>query len=256
MISLTKAKTSFHDFTQQFDTIDPKIALKIRHTYGVVDACDYLAKSMQLSKTDHKLALLIGLLHDIGRFEQLTRFNSYDDNLLSHAQCGLEVLFDQGNIRNFIDTDEYDSIIYHAIKNHSTYGIDPALSGRELLHAQIIRDADKLDNFRVKTEDSIPAMLDVTEEELGKEPITDAIYQCFMSHKLILKSDRKTHMDMWISYLAFIYDFNFPASFNYVLENNYINLNIDRIPYSNPDTRKKMEMIKKTALDYCRKRCK
>lgn len=254
MISLTKAKTAFENFVQQFDTTDPKIALKIRHTYGVVDACEYLAKNMQLSETDYNLALLIGLLHDIGRFEQLTRFNSYDDNLLPHAECGLEVLFDQGKIRDFIETDKYDDIIYHAIKNHSTYVIDPVLSGQTLMHAQIIRDADKLDNFRVKTEDSIPAMLDVTAEELGQETVTDAIFQCFSNHKLILKSDRRTHMDMWISYLAFIFDFNFSASFKYVLEHDYINLNIDRIPYTNPDTARKMAKIKKIASSYCKEK--
>lgn len=254
MISLTKAKSVFNNFVQQFDTSDPKIALKIRHTYGVMEACDYLAKSMNLSAEDHQLALLIGLLHDIGRFEQLTRFNSYDDTLLPHAEAGLDVLFTQGLIRDFIDVDTYDDIIYYAIKNHSIYAIDPVLSGQALLHAQIIRDADKLDNFRVKTEDSISAMLDVTEEELGKEAVTDAIFDCFASHKLILKRDRKTHMDMWISYLAFIYDFNFPASFQYVLENDYINLNIDRIPYSNSDTAEKMKKIKDIAMQYCKEK--
>lgn len=291
MISLPKAKKAFEAFIRQFDTTDPKIALKIRHTYGVMDACDFLAKEMHLSETDHQLALLIGLLHDIGRFEQLTRFNSYDDNLLSHAQCGLEVLFGveaannpaifmekknhtdtqniagkntvsindtatfpAGNIRAFIETDAYDEIIYHAIKNHSEFKIDPNLSGQMLLHAQIIRDADKLDNFRVKTEDSIPAMLDVTEEELGQEAVTDAIFQCFYDHRLILKSDRKTHMDMWISYLAFIFDFNFSASFKFVLEHDYISKNIDRIPYTNPDTARKMAQIKEIASSYCQEK--
>lgn len=256
MFSLENAKNIFEQFIQQFDINDPKISLKIRHTYGVVDACDYLAKSMNLSEEDHNLALLIGLLHDIGRFEQLTRFNSYDDNLLPHADAGLDVLFEQGWIRKFTDTDIYDDIIYHAIKNHSIYTIDPTLSGQALLHAQIIRDADKLDNFRVKTEDSIPAMLDVTEEELGKEAVTETIFKCFSNHKLILKDDRKTHMDMWISYLAFIYDFNFPASFQYVLKNDYINLNIDRIPYSNPDTAEKMKKIKEIATLYCEDKIK
>lgn len=254
MISIEKAKEAFERFVHQFDIQDPKISLKIRHTYGVMDACDYLARKLRLPETDHQLALLIGLLHDIGRFEQLTRFNSYDDTLLSHAQCGLEVLFDEnsGIIRQFVDTDRFDSIIYHAIKNHSEFAIDPTLTGQTLLHAQIIRDADKLDNFRVKTEDSIPAMLDVSEEELGSEDVTDAIFQSFCNHQLILKSDRKTHMDMWISYLAFIFDFNFCASFQYVLEHNYIHLNIDRIPYSNPDTAVKMRKIKEIAISYCK----
>lgn len=256
MISLTDAKKTFNEFIQQFDATHPKIDIKIRHTYGVIDACDYLARSMHLSEEDHQLALLIGLLHDIGRFEQLTRFNSYDDTLLPHAEAGLDVLFNQGWIRKFIDADIYDDIIYHAIKNHSIYKIDPTLSGQALLHAQIIRDADKLDNFRVKTEDSIQAMLEVNEEQLGKEPVTDAIYDNFLNHKLILKSDRKTHMDMWISYMAFIYDFNFAASFQYILDHNYINLNIDRIPYGNPDTAEKMKKIKEIAISYCEDKVK
>ena len=256
MISLTNAKKTFNEFIQQFDATHPKIAIKIRHTYGVIDACDYLAKSMKLSEEDHQLALLIGLLHDIGRFEQLTRFNSYDDNLLPHAEAGLDVLFNQGWIRKFIDTDIYDDIIYHAIKNHSLYAIDPSLSGQTLLHAQIIRDADKLDNFRVKTEDSMMGLLEITEEELGALPVSDIIFENFKNHQLILKSDRKTKMDMWISYMAFIYDFNFPASFQYVLENDYINLNVDRIPYSNPDTAEKMKKIKEIAISYCEDKIK
>jgi len=186
----------------------------------------------------------------------LTRFNSYDDALLPHAEAGLEVLFNQGWIRKFIDTDIYDDIIYHSIKNHSLYAIDPTLSGQTLLHAQIIRDADKLDNFRVKAEDSMIALLDTTDEEVGKYSISDNIFEQFSNHKLIKRNDRKTKMDMWVSYLAFIYDFNFPASYQYVLENDYINRNIDRIPYSNPDTAHKMQQIKNIALDYCHEKIK
>ncbi len=251
MINIDHAKSAFETFIQQFDIDDPKIDLKIRHTYYVMDACDYLAKSMKLDETDHNLAILIGLLHDIGRFEQLTRFNSYDDTLLSHAECGLELLFDQGHIRDFISTDKYDQIIYHAIKNHSAYAISPGLSAQELLHAQIIRDADKIDNYRVKTEDTIEALLDMSAEELGKFEISDSIFNTFASHKTILKSDRKTPMDMWVSYLALLFDFNFPASFSYILEHDYINFIIDRIPYSNPDTKDKMEQIRNISLDFC-----
>lgn len=116
MISLDHAKKAFQKYVSQYDTSDPKIALKIRHTFEVVKACSYLTDSLELDEENRNLSLLIGLLHDVGRFEQLTRFNSYDDNLLPHAECGLEVLFDQNHIRDYIDTDKYDSIIYAAIK--------------------------------------------------------------------------------------------------------------------------------------------
>lgn len=251
MISIEKAKEAFENFVHQFDIHDPKISLKIRHTYGVMDACDYLARKLQLPETDHQLALLIGLLHDIGRFEQLKLFNSYDDNLICHAKCGIEVLFEQGHIRDFIDTDKYDNIIYQAIKNHSAYAIAPGLSEQELLHAKLIRDADKMDNYRVKRDDTIEALLDMSAKELGTYKISDHIFETFASHKTILKNDRKTPMDMWVSFLALFFDFNYAPSFKFILENDYINAIIDRIPYSNPDTAKKMNEIKKIAINFC-----
>ena len=251
MINIEHAKSAFDKFVQQFDTADPKISLKIRHTYCVMDACEYLAREMNLDQTNYELAILIGLLHDIGRFEQLARFNSYDDTLICHAKCGIEVLFDQNHIRDFIDTDAYDNIIYHAIKNHSAYAIAPGLNEQELLHAKLIRDADKIDNYRVKRDDTIEALLDMSAEELGTYEISDQIFDTFASHKTILKADRKTPMDMWVSFLALFFDFNYAPSFKYILENNYINAIIDRIPYSNSDTAKKMEEIRKIAIDFC-----
>lgn len=255
MISMSHAEKVFREYVSQYDTVDPKIALKIRHTFAVVDACRYLADALCLDEENRSLALLIGLLHDVGRFEQLTRFNSYDDNLLPHAECGLEVLFCQNHIRDYTDTGKYDDIIYAAIKNHSLFAIDPSVTGSALLHARIIRDADKLDNFRVKAVDPIPAMLDVTAEELGAESVSDNIYADFMNHRPIRKEDRHTRMDMWISYLAFLYDFNFPASYRYVLEHKCIESNIDRIPYSNPDTAEKMAAIRREALSFCQTKC-
>ena len=38
-----------------------------------------------MGEEDRELALLIALLHDIGRFEQLKVYNSYDDNRFDHA---------------------------------------------------------------------------------------------------------------------------------------------------------------------------
>jgi len=251
MISIEHAKSAFDNFIQQFDVNDPKISLKIRHTYYVMDACEYLAKEMKLDKTNHDLAILIGLLHDIGRFEQLTRFNSYDDTLICHAQCGIEVLFDQGHIRDFIDTDKYDNVIYHAIKNHSAYAIAPGLTDQELLHAQIIRDADKIDNYRVKRDDTIEALLDISAEELGTYGISDHIFETFASHQTILKGDRITPMDKWVSFLALLFDFNYAPSFQYILEHDYINAIVDRIIYTNTNTAAMMENIRKIAITYC-----
>ena len=93
MIDLKKAQGVFQNYLQQYDKTDDKIRLKIAHTYGVVSACKYIAQVMKLEEEDAKLAELIGLLHDIGRFEQLRIYHSFDDSLMPHAQCSIDILF-------------------------------------------------------------------------------------------------------------------------------------------------------------------
>ena len=128
--------------------------------------------------------------------------------------------------------------------------MDDSLTGKERLHSMLIRDADKLDNFRVKEQDSIHAMLDVEAEELGAEAISDHILTSFLNRCPIKNSDRVTHMDMWISYLGYIYDLNFPESRRIVAGRGTIDKLIDRVPYSNEATRRKMELIRQAAWNF------
>ena len=66
---------------------------------------------MHLSAEDTDLARLIALLHDIGRFEQLKRYDSFEPGTMDHAAYGVKVLFDEGMIRRFLPDDKWDSII-------------------------------------------------------------------------------------------------------------------------------------------------
>ena len=93
----------------------------------------------------------------------------------------------------------------------------------------MIRDADKLDHFRVKDVEKDTVLLGVTYEEAGKESITDEVYQQFCKHQLIYAPTRKTHLDMWISYIAFIFDLYFDESKSYIEKNHYIERSFDKI---------------------------
>lgn len=254
--SYEDAVTRFQEYIHHYDVHDPKIRLKIVHTMGVVKASQYMAEKMKLNEEDTYLAKVIALLHDIGRFEQLRRYNSFDDAIMPHAQCSLDVLFEDGLIREFVPDRRWDDLIYKAIQYHGVYKMPSGLKGQVLLHSCLIRDEDKIDNFRVKSEDSVMAMVDVEEEELGAEPITDRIFQDFMSETPILNSNRVTHMDMWVSYVGYLFDFNYGEAISYLLEHDYINRIIDRIPYTNPDTAAKMEQIRQKAMCYARQRGK
>ena len=93
-IDRTRAAAAFKTYTDAYDAANPRIALKIEHTYHVAEACDAVAREQGWSPQDIDLAWLCGLLHDMGRFEQLRRWDTFKDaESMSHAALGVEVLF-------------------------------------------------------------------------------------------------------------------------------------------------------------------
>ena len=110
MFDILKAKESFMNYVRQFDLTNDKIHLKLVHTLEVVRTTEYLCLYENITGVERDLAYLIALLHDIGRFEQIKRFNSFDDRNIDHAKLGVRVLFKEGMIRNFIDDDQYDEM--------------------------------------------------------------------------------------------------------------------------------------------------
>ena len=246
------AKKMFYEYLNQYDTENGSIKLKIIHTFEVVKKSEYIAKGLNLNIEDIELAKIIALLHDIGRFEQIKKFGCYDDKKLEHAKFGIITLFENGLIRKFIQEDKYDSIIKKAIYNHNKYEIEEELDDRELLHCKIIRDADKLDNFRVRENDKFEDMFPgiYNKDTINAETISSKVYNDFMNEKCIELKDRKTIIDYWICVLAFIFDLNYDISLKYVKDKNYIDILIDRINYENRDTKVKMEEIRKCAKNY------
>ena len=111
MLDYSKARNEFEKYLDGYDRTDDKIKLKIIHTYGVAEQSEKVARRMGLSEEDVTLARIIALLHDIGRFEQLKQFHSWDASVMDHAAYGVHVLFDEGLIRRFIDEDTWDAMI-------------------------------------------------------------------------------------------------------------------------------------------------
>ncbi|MDY3767386.1 MAG: HAD-IA family hydrolase [Lachnospiraceae bacterium] len=253
MINLEYAKKQFDLYLKNYDAEDEKIHLKKVHTFAVLDAARYICEKEGMSQEDTQLALLIALLHDIGRFEQLKTFQSFDDQKFDHAKFGVKVLFEDGKIRDFVREKTYDDVIEKAIAYHSAYQLPQNLTPRQRLHCQIVRDADKLDNFRVKETEKIETLFDCSEKVFAQEEISDCILEDIREEQIILSSTRKTNMDRWVSYLAFIFDLNFPASFQFLEEHRYIDKNIGRIAYTNPQTKKRMEEIRAVCNAYVRR---
>ena len=93
MINIKKAEEEFRKYTNKFDHTNEKITIKIEHTYRVEKISKTIAENLNLDEENIQLATLIGLLHDIGRFEQVKRYNSFSDlETEDHASLGVEIL--------------------------------------------------------------------------------------------------------------------------------------------------------------------
>lgn len=244
----------FEKYLDDYDRENDKVKLKIVHTYGVVEQSTELSRRLGLSEEDTSLAIIIALLHDIGRFEQLKRYDSFLPDTMDHAVYGVKVLFEEGMIRKFVPESTWDGIIRTAIAKHSDFRLAGIEDERTLLHAQILRDADKLDNCRVKLVDALETFMGAPAEEIGAQPISQKVREDALAGRCIFSPDRVTKMDFWVSYVAYFYDLNFRESLEIVRENDFVRKIIDRIPYSDPETAKTMKELERNLSEYIRKK--
>ena len=213
----------FADYVNNFDMSDKNISLKYYHTLEVSDICYKIASLLGLSDEDKDLAKLIGYLHDIGRFEQIAKTNSFKDSIMDHADNGVRMLFDEGLIRNFIDDDKYDEIIKKAVKNHNKLEIIDEVNDRERLFCNIIRDADKIDIFRVRR---------IYYENKITEEINEKVIECFEKKQLVEIKDVKNKADAILCNLAFVFDLNYNESIKVLNEKEYYPELVDSIEVS------------------------
>ena len=243
MIDVTKAKKEFKKYVEKYDIDNQKIKLKIAHVERTSIIAKKMAESLKLSQEDIELAELIGLLHDIGRFEQIRKYGTFVDHLSeNHAKIGVDILFKDGLIRNFIEDSKYDKIIELAIINHNRdrKDITKNISDKEDLHIKLIRDSDKTDILYILTFEKKKAIWE--SDNLEEEKFTDEICREFIENHSIIYKNKKTHVDSLICQFAYVFDFNFDYGLKYVYENRYYQNLYERFKFKD---KKNQDMFKK-----------
>ena len=256
MIDLEKAKIFYKEYISNYNTDNPKIALKIAHIFRTAEKAKKIAINLELEKEDIQLAELIGMLHDIGRFEQLKQYNTYNDRKsINHGEYGAKILFEDRLIEKFIDDRQYDRIIYLAILNHNRDKIEDGINERELLHCKIIRDADKWDIFYVEAFESNEAIWGVKEPIFDNE-VTPEIFDGYMKTGRIDYSKKKVKEDTLITYLSYFFDIYFDYTLENIQKENYIDAIRNRYTYNNVKLIEQLDMAYCKANEYIEERLK
>lgn len=242
----------FTKYVNNYDMNDENIRLKYNHSIRVMELSRKYAQILGFNDEDIYLATLIGLLHDIGRFEQLKDFGSFEDyKTMDHAIFGAKILFEEGLIRKFVEEDSYDDIIREAILNHNKLEIEKdRMDELTLFHSKLIRDSDKIDNFRLQSEIEPDKIFNTDLERIEHEALTSPTYDSLMKKQVVIYKERKTNVDKWVSLLGFLYDFNFEQSLEYIKDKDYINRSMSRIDYKDKDTIKRVQEVTEIANQF------
>ncbi|MDD2635835.1 MAG: HD domain-containing protein [Bacteroidales bacterium] len=226
----------FNDYSERFLSLDiddntkTNLKLKQNHSLRVFENAEAIAKSLNLNNKDLFIAQLCGLFHDIGRFEQFTKYQTFkDEDSLYHGALGEEILKKEQLIS--AETVDIQNIVYDAVYNHGLIAIERKNSS-SLLFSKITRDADKIDIFRIVAKyyrKSGPRNI-ALEYGLKDIPIiSDAVMTKFKTKELINKEELHTLNDFKTMQLAWIFDLNFLYTKEKIIEQGYLNTVLNSI---------------------------
>ena len=249
-IDRQKVVRVFNAYVENYNRQDEKVRLKIEHTYRVSRLCEEIAVSLCLSQEDISLAWFLGMLHDIGRFEQLKNYGTFiDAESIDHAGYGAEILFSQGKIRDFLEDCAEDKLIETAIACHNAYRLPEGIDERTEMFCQILRDADKIDILKVNVEFPLEEIYNVTTSELYNCTVSGEVMEAFREGHTVLRTLKKTTADHVVGHISLVYGLVYDKSLSIIKEQGYIYKLMD-FKSDNPQTCKQFEQIREIMNKY------
>ena len=245
-----KAEEVFIKYASQYDLEDPKIRLKVDHTLRVASLCERIAHSLQIPEEDVRIAFMTGILHDIGRFEQVRIYHTFRDGLsVNHAHLSADLLFREDLIREYPVNEKDYPLVENAIRLHNAYRLPDTLSQRERMFCQILRDADKIDILRVNRETPMEEIYDLPTEAFLTSEISDKVFEDLMACRDVNRQNSRTGIDFLMGHIAFAYGLVYPESFRIVKEQGYLDQMLS-FESRNEATRRRMEQVRRKVLEY------
>ncbi len=257
LINEQKVKREFAEYTNNYNPKDPKIALKIAHTYRVAEHCRDIANSIGLSEFDCQIAWLTGMLHDIGRFEQVRIYNTFvDSQSVDHAQFGADLLFgDERLIERFMESRDLDELIETAIREHNKFRITPNLDERTVVFCNILRDADKVDIYRVNIETPMEEIYNTTREDLENAAVSPEVMEQVRNHQTVTRDVRKTSVDHLIGHMALTFELVYPRSRQIAFDEGYLD-KLFAFKTNNPATKENIKEAESLVRACCQPKAK
>jgi len=227
----------FDGYTKTFISSDEEdrknVKLKIEHSLRVAENIVKIAGSLGLNTDDILLAETVALFHDLGRFPQYAIYKTFQDRKsMNHGLLGAKVLLKE-NVLDRLPYFEKDLII-KSVKFHGAYTIPNIFREKVRFFLKLIRDADKVDIYRVFVEyyeSSEEDRATATAFGVPDSPeYSKAMLSCITQKKVASYSLIKTENDFRIMKLSWLYDMHFDESVRIIRNKGYIDKLIMLLP--------------------------
>jgi len=221
-----RAIEAFERYAGDYDPSNPMIRDKIVHTFHVAQIARRIAEGVTRPELVG-FAWLLGLLHDIGRFEQVRRYGTFvDGQSVDHAELGADLLFREGLIDRFPADglpEGWRRTAEAAIRLHNKLTLPEGLDGDDLALCRILRDADKLDIFRVITQVPVAQRAGTSKALLEwSATVSDGVMDCVRAHRCVPRSQRRTIMDLRVSHCCMAFELEYPVSRQIAVEQGHL----------------------------------
>ena len=226
------------------DTVyNPTIRLKLDHTERVCKEIVVLGQGLSLSADELLLAETVALFHDIGRFKQYQVYRTFQDaNSENHAALGLRELKKHKVLSSCSESER--SVIYKSIGYHNVRILPEDDDERILFFSRLLRDADKLDIWRVFIDYYNGQYEDPNSTVVwglpDNEVCTPKIMEALILKKMADTRYMATLNDFKILQMSWVFDVNFSPTFCAIRERSYI----ESIAATLPQTEEVLDAIK------------
>ncbi len=220
----------FEVYTSRFlgddECVNAHLQMKQEHTRRIREEILILAEQLALDEQQKRVAEVAALFHDVGRFPQFAEYHTFNDaKSIDHSHLSVEILRREGVLgvlrreeRQWVET---------AIEHHGRKSLPADLKGQALLFAKLLRDADKLDIYRIVIERYRQYRADPAgfpwKLEVPDEPRYSAeVFQAVMDGRLIEHTLIQTLNDTMLCKLSWVYDINFAVTLARLRERGFL----------------------------------
>lgn len=234
---MVELKRWFENHATRFRGPDPYIndhlEMKRKHTWRTCEEILYLASRLHLDENETRIAEAIALLHDVGRFPQFATYRTFNDaKSVNHGSLGIEILKREG-ILDLFDAEER-AWVETAIECHGHKSLPDGLKDPGLFFLKLIRDADKLDIFRLAiSRYKNPNQNGGISPDLPDGPdVSEEVRQSVLAGRLMEYKDLRNLNDFKLCQIGWVYDINFVASLERLETNRTVDQMFSVLPHT------------------------